>query len=76
VNGDGRVTGIDGTLLKRAALGLTPFPNGVSDLVAPEKCDVGGAAGCTGLDGTLVTRASLGLSPGVAQLCPAATGAP
>ncbi len=76
VNDDGRVTGLDGALVKRAALGLAPFPGGVGDLPAPRKCDVGGTAGCTGLDGTIMTRASLGLKPAIAQACPAATGAP
>lgn len=76
VNDDGFVTGLDGTLITRAALNLAPFPNGVSDLAAPDKCDVGGTAGCSGLDGTLVKRASLGLAPGVEQNCAAATGAP
>lgn len=72
VNLDGRVTGLDGTLVGRAALRLNPYPNGIVDLPAPELCDVGGTAGCTGLDGTLIKRASLGLPPGVQQVCPAA----
>jgi hypothetical protein len=74
VNNDGRVTGVDGTLVKRASLALAPFPGGVGDLAGFEKCDVGGTSGCTGLDGTFITRASLGLPPGVAQVCPAAVG--
>lgn len=80
VNNDGRVTGLDGTLVKRASLGLAPFTAGVSALAAPEKCDVnGGATGdpvfhCSGLDGTLIQRASLALPPGVLQACPAADG--
>ncbi|HEU4427779.1 MAG TPA: hypothetical protein VFT98_03410 [Myxococcota bacterium] len=75
VNADGRVTGLDGTLAKRAALGLAPYPAGVGALPAPNKCDVnGGATGdpvfrCSGLDGTLIQRASLGLPPGVQQAC-------
>ena len=76
VNNDGFVTGLDGTLVTRAALSLAPFPNGPSDLPAPDKCDVGAPVGCSSLDGTLIKRASLGLSPGVQQVCPAATGAP
>jgi hypothetical protein len=74
VNDDGQVTGIDGTLVKRASLGLAPFTGGVGDLPGFEKCDVGGTEGCTGLDGTLATRASLGLAPGISQVCPAAVG--
>jgi hypothetical protein len=75
VNADGRVTGLDGTLAKRAALGLAPYPAGVGALPAPNKCDVnGGATGdpvfrCSGLDGTLIQRASLGLPPGVQPVC-------
>ena len=72
VDGDGFVTGLDGTLVTRAALQLQPFPGGVADLAHSEKCDVGGTAGCSGLDGTLIKRASLGLPPGVLQVCPAA----
>ncbi len=80
VNNDGRVTGLDGTLIKRASLNLAPFTTGVGALPAPNKCDVnGGATGdavfhCSGLDGTLVQRASLVLPPGVLQFCPAADG--
>jgi hypothetical protein len=75
-----RLTGLDGTLVKRASLGLAPFTAGVSALAAPDKCDVnGGATGdpafhCSGLDGTLIQRASLALPPGVLQACPAADG--
>ncbi len=80
VNNDGRVTGLDGTLVKRASLSLAPFAAGVGALPAPDKCDVnGGTTGdgvfhCSGLDGTLVQRASLMLPPGVQQFCPAADG--
>lgn len=74
VDGDGRVTGLDGTLITRASLSLAPFLQGTAALAAPEKCDVGGTAGCSGLDGTIVKRASLGLSPAIQQVCPAATG--
>ncbi len=80
VNGDGVVTGLDGTLAKRAALNLAPFVGGIDSLPAPQKCDVnGGTSGdatyhCSGLDGTLIQRASLGLAPGILQACPAADG--
>ncbi len=77
-NGDGKATGLDGTLISRAALGLAPFPLGVGQLAQPALCDVnGGASGdavfhCSGLDGTLVKRASLGLAPGILNVCQAA----
>ncbi len=74
-NNDGLVTGIDGTLVQRAALNLAPFLGGVTDLPGFAKCDVNGSA-CSGLDGTLIKRASLGLAPGVMQTCPAADGTP
>lgn len=74
VDDDGFVTGLDGTLVTRAALNLMPFPGGVGDLAAQDKCDVGGTPGCNGLDGILIKRGSLGLPPGVFQVCPAAVG--
>lgn len=70
VNSDGRVTGVDATLIARSLLGLPPFPS-PGALPAPDRCDVGGAAGCDSTDAVLIRRATLGLTPSLRNVCPA-----
>lgn len=72
VDGDGLVTGLDGTLARRASLDLPPFPGGVTALPGSRKCDIDGVPGCGLEDGKIMQEASLGLSQGIPQTCPAA----
>jgi hypothetical protein len=77
VNGDGRVTAADATLVTRSLL-VPP----TATLARPELCDVGGAPspatlGCTLSDAVVIRRALLG--PPTATIepaCPAADGTP
>jgi hypothetical protein len=63
VNGDGKVTLADSTLIQRSLLSPpTATP------AHPELCDVGGSKGCTLSDATLIQRALL--SPPTATLLP------
>lgn len=54
VNGDGRVTSNDASLIRRAMLAPP-----VAVLARPELCDVGGSAGCSVADASIVQRALL-----------------
>jgi len=76
VNGDGRVTRSDATLITRATLGLAPFPS-VELLPGFDKCDVTGESPrvCDVRDARLIQRATLGLPPGFdASRCTAYSG--
>jgi hypothetical protein len=70
VNGDGRVSTSDGTLIKRTALGLGPYFN-QSGMPQPYNCDVNGTTNddCSTSDGSITKRAALGLPPGIQQVC-------
>ncbi len=72
VDGDGRVTGLDGALARRASYGLAPHSEGVDSLPGANRCDVDGLFGCDVSDGDFMKAASLGLTNGVPQTCEAA----
>ena len=64
VDGDGSVTGTDGTVIRRCSQGLSPCAGGGPELLAePENCDVNGDGSCDGTDGTIVKRNVMGLTP-------------
>ena len=67
VNGNGRVTTADATLITRSLL-VPP----TATLTRPDLCSVGGSAACTTADAVIVTRALL-VPPtaNVQQVCPA-----
>ncbi len=66
VTNDGKVTGIDSTVVIRWSVGLPP------GMAAPEKCSVFGGTECNGIDSTVIARAVVGLPPGIQQVCEAA----
>ena len=68
VNGDGRVTGTDAVVIRRAFL-VPPK----ATMTKPDLCDVGATAGCTQSDAVVIRRALL-VPPTqtIRQLCPAA----
>ncbi|MCZ6568666.1 MAG: dockerin type I domain-containing protein, partial [Deltaproteobacteria bacterium] len=64
VDGDGSVTGTDGTVIRRCSQGLSPCAGGGPELLAePENCDVNGDGSCNITDGTIVKRNVMGLTP-------------
>ena len=72
VNGNGITNSADATLIKRTALGLSPYFN-QAGMPEPNNCDVNGTGAnddCNNIDATITKRAALGLAPGVKQVCP------
>ncbi len=64
VDGDGSVTGTDGTVIRRCSQGLSPCAGGGPELLAePGNCDVNGDGSCNVTDGTIVKRNVMGLTP-------------
>jgi len=62
-NDDGIVDGADVSALRAFLAGS------LAALAAPEKCDVGGGAGCELIDSVRLRRALAGAAPGIAHVC-------
>jgi hypothetical protein len=68
VSGDGRVTRLDGALVRAFATGQ------IDELPFPAKCDVVGDPACGVADARVIFRALQGLPPGITPSCEAAAG--
>jgi len=63
INGNGQANSTDGTLIKRAAVGLAPYHSIPGTIPEIGNCDVNANGTCNSTDGTLIQRNAVGLAP-------------